>query len=94
MGCLLSFSFSGENHLLLSFCAPFLLLVKLSFSVKKCLYIAYTIITFLFLTFILLLPAQGVQPLLDGVLNYLPCPIEVSNFALDQKKNEKKVPIR
>lgn len=34
---------------------------------------------------------QGVQPLLDGVLNYLPCPIEVSNYALDQTKNEEKV---
>lgn len=34
---------------------------------------------------------QGVQPLLDGVLNYLPCPVEVSNYALDQTKNEEKV---
>ncbi|KAL1352933.1 elongation factor G-2, mitochondrial isoform X2 [Arachis hypogaea] len=34
---------------------------------------------------------QGVQPLLDGVLNYLPCPIEVSSYALDQTKNEEKV---
>ncbi|KAK8466649.1 hypothetical protein PHAVU_008G157300 [Phaseolus vulgaris] len=34
---------------------------------------------------------KGVQPLLDGVLNYLPCPIEVSNYALDQTKNEDKV---
>ncbi|XLS80235.1 hypothetical protein HN51_046066, partial [Arachis hypogaea] len=34
----------------------------------------------------------GVQPLLDGVLNYLPCPIEVSSYALDQTKNEEKVP--
>lgn len=34
---------------------------------------------------------QGVQPLLDGVLSYLPCPIEVSNYALDQSKNEEKV---
>ncbi|KAL1328892.1 hypothetical protein AAHE18_12G001500 [Arachis hypogaea] len=33
----------------------------------------------------------GVQPLLDGVLNYLPCPIEVSSYALDQTKNEEKV---
>lgn len=35
--------------------------------------------------------AQGVQPLLDGVLSYLPCPVEVSNYALDQTKNEEKV---
>ncbi|OIV89501.1 hypothetical protein TanjilG_20435 [Lupinus angustifolius] len=34
---------------------------------------------------------KGVQPLLDGVLSYLPCPIEVNNFALDQTKNEEKV---
>lgn len=34
---------------------------------------------------------KGVQPLLDGVLNYLPCPIEVSNYALDQTKDEEKV---
>lgn len=34
---------------------------------------------------------QGVQPLLDGVLNYLPCPTEVCNYALDQTKNEEKV---
>lgn len=34
---------------------------------------------------------QGVQPLLDGVLDYLPCPIEVSNYALDQNKSEEKV---
>ena len=31
------------------------------------------------------------QPLLDGVLSYLPCPTEVSNYALDQNKNEEKV---
>lgn len=41
--------------------------------------------------FNLMLLMQGVQPLLDGVLNYLPCPIEVSNYALDQTKNEEKV---
>ncbi|KAE8660429.1 Elongation factor G [Hibiscus syriacus] len=34
---------------------------------------------------------KGVQPLLDGVLCYLPCPIEVTNYALDQTKNEEKV---
>lgn len=34
---------------------------------------------------------QGVQPLLDGVLSYLPCPTEVSSYALDQSKNEEKV---
>ncbi|KAE9617853.1 putative protein-synthesizing GTPase [Lupinus albus] len=34
---------------------------------------------------------KGVQPLLDGVLSYLPCPIEVNNYALDQTKNEEKV---
>ena len=27
-------------------------------------------------------------PLLDGVLSYLPCPTEVSSYALDQSKNE------
>jgi len=32
-----------------------------------------------------------VQPLLDGVLSYLPCPLEVSNYALDQTKDEEKV---
>ncbi|XP_050282301.1 elongation factor G-1, mitochondrial isoform X2 [Quercus robur] len=34
---------------------------------------------------------KGVQPLLDGVLSYLPCPTEVSSYALDQSKNEEKV---
>ncbi|KAL9264757.1 Elongation factor G-1, mitochondrial-like protein [Drosera capensis] len=34
---------------------------------------------------------KGVQPLLDGVLNYLPCPTEVSNYALDQNNNEEKI---
>ncbi|CAK9328734.1 unnamed protein product [Citrullus colocynthis] len=34
---------------------------------------------------------KGVQPLLNGVLSYLPCPIEVSNYALDQTKNEEKI---
>ncbi|KAK3172148.1 hypothetical protein Dsin_032954 [Dipteronia sinensis] len=35
--------------------------------------------------------SYGVQPLLDGVLSYLPCSIEVSNYALDQRKNVEKV---
>ncbi|GMH14134.1 hypothetical protein Nepgr_015975 [Nepenthes gracilis] len=34
---------------------------------------------------------KGVQPLLDGVLSYLPCPTEVSNYALDQNNNEEKI---
>uniref|UniRef100_A0A3Q7EKR8 Elongation factor G, mitochondrial n=1 Tax=Solanum lycopersicum TaxID=4081 RepID=A0A3Q7EKR8_SOLLC len=34
---------------------------------------------------------KGVQTLLDGVLSYLPCPVEVSNYALDQTKDEEKV---
>ncbi|CAN1231051.1 Elongation factor G-2, mitochondrial [Linum perenne] len=34
---------------------------------------------------------KGVQPLLNGVLSYLPCPIEVNNYALDQRKDEEKV---
>ncbi|EEF44417.1 translation elongation factor G, putative [Ricinus communis] len=34
---------------------------------------------------------KGVQSLLDGVLSYLPCPIEVNSYALDQSKNEEKV---
>ncbi|GFZ00668.1 translation elongation factor EFG/EF2 protein [Actinidia rufa] len=33
---------------------------------------------------------KGVQPLLDGVLSYLPCPTEVCNYALDQTKKEEK----
>eukprot|EP00252_Welwitschia_mirabilis_P013686 TRINITY_DN3011_c0_g1_i1.p1 TRINITY_DN3011_c0_g1~~TRINITY_DN3011_c0_g1_i1.p1 ORF type:complete len:745 (-),score=143.87 TRINITY_DN3011_c0_g1_i1:597-2831(-) len=34
---------------------------------------------------------KGVQLLLDGVVSYLPCPIEVTNQALDQSKGEEKV---
>lgn len=34
---------------------------------------------------------KGVQPLLDGVINYLPCPTEVNNYALDQSNAEEKV---
>ena len=31
---------------------------------------------------------KGVQPLLDAVINFLPCPREVQNEALDMEKNE------
>lgn len=31
---------------------------------------------------------KGVQPLLDGVIDYLPNPKEVNNFAFDPKKGE------
>ncbi|XP_072999399.1 elongation factor G, mitochondrial [Typha latifolia] len=34
---------------------------------------------------------KGVQPLLDGVLDYLPFPTEVENYALDQNNSEEKV---
>ncbi|KAM7275013.1 hypothetical protein ACFE04_016879 [Oxalis oulophora] len=34
---------------------------------------------------------KGVQTLLDGVINYLPSPLEVTSHALDQTKNEEKV---
>ncbi|CAI5957329.1 unnamed protein product [Closterium sp. NIES-64] len=36
---------------------------------------------------------RGVQPLLDGVVDYLPCPTDVANHALDQSKGEEKVPL-
>ncbi|MDR1785160.1 MAG: elongation factor G [Spirochaetaceae bacterium] len=34
---------------------------------------------------------KGIQPLIDGVLRYLPDPTEVRNFALDLDKNEEQV---
>jgi elongation factor G len=34
---------------------------------------------------------KGVQPLLDGVLDYLPRPDEVKNYAFDLQKNNEKV---
>ncbi|CAN1844453.1 Elongation factor G-2, mitochondrial [Linum perenne] len=37
---------------------------------------------------------KGVQPLLNGVLSYLPCPIEVNNYALDQRKDEEKLGVQ
>ncbi|XP_045804330.1 elongation factor G, mitochondrial-like [Trifolium pratense] len=33
---------------------------------------------------------QGLQLLLDRVLDYFPCPIEASNYSLDQSKNGEK----
>lgn len=34
---------------------------------------------------------KGVQLLLDGVTDYLPCPVDVKNYALDIEKSEEKV---
>ena len=34
---------------------------------------------------------KGIQPLLDGVMNYLPNPTEVKNYALDLDNNEAKI---
>ena len=34
---------------------------------------------------------KGIQPLLDGVLDYLPNPTEVKNYAFDIAKNSEKV---
>ena len=44
-----------------------------------------------YIFYYLLFLVQGLQLLLDGVLNYLPCPTEASNYALVQSKNEEKV---
>jgi elongation factor G len=37
---------------------------------------------------------KGVQPLLDAVLNYLPCPTDVQNTALDLDKDETEVVLK
>lgn len=37
---------------------------------------------------------KGVQPLLDAVASYLPCPTDVKNEGLDQNKNEEKIEIK
>ena len=37
---------------------------------------------------------KGVQNLLDGVIDYLPNPEQVTNYALDLKKDEEKVEMK
>ncbi|MCK6547316.1 elongation factor G [Myxococcota bacterium] len=34
---------------------------------------------------------KGVQPMLDGVIDFLPCPLDVENEAVDLSDNEKKI---
>jgi elongation factor G len=36
----------------------------------------------------------GVQPLLDGVLKYLPSPVDVRNFALDMENDDREVEVK
>lgn len=36
---------------------------------------------------------KGVQPLLDAVARYLPCPLDITNEALDTREGEKPVPL-
>ena len=61
----------------------------IDFMHTHCLFVFLPSVSYVFHCLLLLI--QGVQPLLDGVINYLPCPIEVSSYALDQTKNEEKV---
>jgi len=37
---------------------------------------------------------KGVQPLLDGVVRYLPCPADIENWALDKETEGQKIPLR